>query len=76
MDVAFEKDDANFWLEQLEDQITIPEIQETIKKIGMEDYISNWALLNLKCTPMQNGSSKESLVRRYKFVAHICLDSI
>lgn len=29
MDVASEKDDAKFWLEQLEDQITIPEIQDT-----------------------------------------------
>lgn len=34
MDMAFEKDDAKFWLEQLEDQITIPEIQETKKKMG------------------------------------------
>lgn len=75
MDVASEKmmpsSGLNSW------KIKLPFLRsKTQNNSGMEDYISVRALLNLKCTQMQDGSSNESLVRRYKFVGYICLDSI
>lgn len=58
MDMAFEKDDAKFWLEQLGDQITIPEIQETKKKKKGGGLYISLGLIKLKCS-MQDGSSEE-----------------